>query len=245
MDARKSVTILSQRFIPRAEHLRLFWIFIKWKMVFFAFSYRWIWLGVCSFNGLEISYFYSKIGLEKTFWTTLAQQNLKSQMPAMYKSVRQILRQTEYNLYTFYVITNLNLLLNPNSTSNYWAHTIHHHRYLLAYFSEEENATRAVMIVRPMTCPTVQRSQTRSLSFWAHWAEKECAAATAYPPTVQTISNEGSAPPPSSLVCGTHYFIRCPVFHHVARASSWSAWAWAGIGGGGGGGFEFSCGSHR
>ena len=46
----------------------------------FSCSFNWLWLDVGWFGriGPEIDYFYSEIGLEVTFWTTL--QNRKPQM---------------------------------------------------------------------------------------------------------------------------------------------------------------------
>ena len=64
------------------------------KNAIFAISIKWIWLGIGLFNrhGSEVDYFYSKNGLEVTFWTTL--QNRKPQMPCdahcVFKSAKSI-----------------------------------------------------------------------------------------------------------------------------------------------------------
>ena len=54
--------------------------FLKWKLLFFAFPFKWIWLWEGYFNRLipEVNYFQSENGLEVYFWPAL--QNRKPQM---------------------------------------------------------------------------------------------------------------------------------------------------------------------
>ena len=56
-----------------AGHLRLFSIFIEWKLLFFTFPIKWIWLGIGYFikPGPEIAHFYNEISLKVTFLTIL------------------------------------------------------------------------------------------------------------------------------------------------------------------------------
>ena len=76
--------------IGRAGHLRLFLIFIKWKMLSFAHSIEWIWLGVGYFNKpeTETGHIYIKIFCELTFQTTL--QNRKLQNAQLCRSHRYV-----------------------------------------------------------------------------------------------------------------------------------------------------------
>ena len=72
-----------------------FWLVIYWKMLCFACLIKQIWLGVGYFNrsSPKISYSYSKIGLEVTFFITL--HNCTPQMPSSARMAR-----SKIHLYT-------------------------------------------------------------------------------------------------------------------------------------------------
>ena len=74
-----------------------------YKKCFFALLIRWLDTGYINRPCLERCHFYSEIGLEVNFSTTL--QNRKLQMPSSWYNQRPVFPLTSYSIYVVFIFT--------------------------------------------------------------------------------------------------------------------------------------------